>query len=99
MARDARGKKHVCPYCAAMFYDMGREPAVCPKCGKTLSSEAELEFIKRKKKAEVRPKDDKMDVELEVGDEGADSSESEMFFDSDGEDGIAKNGGRFDDEY
>ena len=27
------GSKHECPECGAKFYDLGREPIVCPKCG------------------------------------------------------------------
>ncbi|WP_367575964.1 TIGR02300 family protein [Pelagibius sp. Alg239-R121] len=28
-----RGAKHTCPECAIKYYDLGREPVVCPKCG------------------------------------------------------------------
>ena len=33
MARPELGAKHVCVSCAARFYDLGKSPAVCPKCG------------------------------------------------------------------
>ncbi len=33
MARPNLGSKRVCPSCSAKFYDLGRDPAVCPECG------------------------------------------------------------------
>ena len=33
MAKIELGTKHVCVSCAARFYDLGKQPAVCPKCG------------------------------------------------------------------
>ena len=27
------GNKHECPGCEAKFYDLGQDPAICPKCG------------------------------------------------------------------
>ena len=32
MAKTDLGAKQVCPNCGAKFYDLGRRPAVCPKC-------------------------------------------------------------------
>ena len=28
-----RGKKHICLSCGMKFYDLGRTPVECPKCG------------------------------------------------------------------
>ncbi|PZW47061.1 uncharacterized protein (TIGR02300 family) [Humitalea rosea] len=33
MAKPDLGLKRTCVACAAKFYDMGKTPAVCPKCG------------------------------------------------------------------
>ena len=99
MAPNLRGKKHACPYCLTLFYDMGRQEVVCPKCKKILSKDAELDFIKKKKKAEVKLKDDRADAEFEVGDDNVDVSESEMFFDIEGEEGISRSSRLDDDEY
>jgi len=33
MAKPELGLKRVCVACNAKFYDLGRSPAVCPKCG------------------------------------------------------------------
>lgn len=40
MARAAWGTKRTCPSCSARFYDLGRAPVVCPKCGGTFEPEA-----------------------------------------------------------
>ena len=52
MVKESWGKKHICPFCGAMFYDMKKEVVVCPKCQKSLSHEEEMKFLE-KKKAEV----------------------------------------------
>ncbi len=33
MAKPELGTKRECPECAAKYYDLGRSPCVCPKCG------------------------------------------------------------------
>ena len=33
MAKPAWGKKRVCTSCGTRFYDMKKNPAICPKCG------------------------------------------------------------------
>ena len=33
MAKPELGTKRVCVACGARFYDLGRAPALCPKCG------------------------------------------------------------------
>lgn len=97
MVKESWGKKHVCPFCGAMFYDMKKEVVVCPKCSKNLSQEDELEFIKKKKKAETPMKDSQLD-DLNVNDEVVDLSESEMFFDMDNDETSVSNSNYYSDE-
>jgi uncharacterized protein (TIGR02300 family) len=33
MAKPELGQKRVCVACSTRFYDLGRAPAICPKCG------------------------------------------------------------------
>lgn len=33
MANSKLGAKHDCHECGAKFYDLGKSPVVCPKCG------------------------------------------------------------------
>lgn len=40
MAKPKWGTKQDCQSCGACFYDLGMEPAVCPKCGTELRASA-----------------------------------------------------------
>lgn len=42
MANAELGAKQLCPACASKFYDLGRRPAVCPKCGEQFDPEEAL---------------------------------------------------------
>lgn len=42
MANPELGAKQICPSCSSKFYDLGRRPAVCPKCGETFDPEEAL---------------------------------------------------------
>jgi uncharacterized protein (TIGR02300 family) len=42
LANAELGAKQLCPNCASKFYDLGRRPAVCPKCGETFDPEEAL---------------------------------------------------------
>ena len=33
MAKPELGTKRLCAHCSAKFYDLGKDPIVCPKCG------------------------------------------------------------------
>jgi hypothetical protein len=49
-----KGSKRVCPFCGVVFYDLGKPDLACPYCGKKLEAALEIDFIKRKKKAESK---------------------------------------------
>lgn len=42
MAKPELGAKQICPNCSAKFYDLGRRPAHCPKCGTDFDPEEAL---------------------------------------------------------
>lgn len=42
MANPELGAKQICPNCQSKFYDLGRRPAACPKCGTTFDPEEAL---------------------------------------------------------
>ena len=42
MANPELGQKQICPNCTAKFYDLGRRPAVCPKCDTSFDPEEAL---------------------------------------------------------
>ena len=39
LANPELGAKQICPNCQSKFYDLGRRPAVCPKCGESFDPE------------------------------------------------------------
>ncbi|MGO1119911.1 TIGR02300 family protein [Rhodovibrionaceae bacterium A322] len=55
MAKPEWGTKCVCQSCSTKFYDLKRDPAVCPSCGTTYNSDAALR--KRAKASKVVKKD------------------------------------------
>ncbi|MGI9382287.1 MAG: TIGR02300 family protein [Methyloligellaceae bacterium] len=52
MSKVARGTKRVCKSCSGKFYDLSREPIVCPLCGSTYEAE---EPVPEPPKKPVRP--------------------------------------------
>lgn len=50
MANPELGAKQICPNCSSKFYDLGRRPAVCPKC----ASEFDPEEAMRNRRVRVR---------------------------------------------
>jgi hypothetical protein len=77
MAKPELGEKHTCVSCGARFFDLGKEPAVCPKCGTEQPAEQP-----RLKRAAPLPEDAKKivkpaaidgdDVDVEVPDDADD---------------------------
>ncbi|MEJ0023281.1 MAG: TIGR02300 family protein [Alphaproteobacteria bacterium] len=47
MAKAELGDKQVCPNCGAKFYDLGKRPAVCPKCANAFDPMDEAIRLKR----------------------------------------------------
>jgi uncharacterized protein (TIGR02300 family) len=42
LANPELGAKQICPNCQSKFYDLGRRPAACPKCGTQFDPEEAL---------------------------------------------------------
>ena len=64
MAKAEWGLKRICPGCAARYYDMKKNPPVCPSCGTTFDPENLLRVRRGRgadKKAAVA-KDEARDV-------------------------------------
>ncbi len=55
MAKPEWGAKRVCQSCAAKFYDLGRDPIACPKCGTQFNPEALLKSRRSRPAAAPRP--------------------------------------------
>jgi len=79
------GKKRTCPKCDAKFYDLNKDPVVCPKCGASFAVEEmdsySLAGKMRKTKVAHTEIDDNMklsDEENEMIDEDLDASDDEL---------------------
>lgn len=82
MAKPDWGKKLTCPSCGARFYDLNKDPAICPKCEATVEVQPVLkprrtpaEAPKPKKvveKVAVVKDDDDDDEDLELDDDDDD---------------------------
>ena len=78
MARPHLGSKRVCPSCNARFYDLGRDPAMCPVCG---AKHPQASFAKTRRvkppapraapqQAAPKAEDDDIALEDEDGEDG-----------------------------
>lgn len=55
MAKPEWGTKRICQSCSASFYDLRRDPIVCPKCAAVFDPEAILKSRKLKSTEEAAP--------------------------------------------
>jgi uncharacterized protein (TIGR02300 family) len=74
LAKAALGQKRVCLHCGARFYDLNKQPIVCPSCGTTFEPEA---FVRTRRtrpapaeppKAVARPVVPEPEAEVDVED-------------------------------
>ena len=75
MAKPELGQKQVCPNCQAKFYDLGRRPAHCPKCGTDFDPEEALKLRNRRGRPAGYAADDS--DEDQVKDKKVDGDEDE----------------------
>jgi uncharacterized protein (TIGR02300 family) len=82
LANPELGTKQICPTCQSKFYDLGRRPAVCPKCGASFDPEEAVRNRRVRARSsapdyetdeeEVKPK--KTDEEVEGFEDEADET-------------------------
>lgn len=75
MARAEWGMKRRCLSCGAAFYDLGKSPILCPKCGTEFNPEVLVKTRRPAKPEEVKPvKPAKVPVDavIEADEEDAD---------------------------
>ncbi len=98
MAKPELGNKRVCVSCATRFFDLLKQPAVCPKCSTEQPAEqprlrrapGNVLDDKRRPKAAVVPGLEDTDVEVEVAEEEGEEDVLEDTSDlEDDADGIA----------
>jgi uncharacterized protein (TIGR02300 family) len=72
MAKPELGTKRLCVSCGTRFYDLTRQPAVCPKCGTEQPAEQPRprrtggNVVEEKRRAKVIPVPGLEDAEVEV---------------------------------
>src|SRR3954465_15368802 len=69
VANPGWGSKRICPSCGARYYDLLREPVICPKCATPFDAEA---FLKSRRSRPAPP------VERELEPVGADEIDAEV---------------------
>ncbi len=73
MVKPEWGMKRVCPSCGARYYDMHRDPVICPKCGSAFDTDTSLKARRVKAPAApevpIEPIADE-EIETEVAEEG-----------------------------
>lgn len=101
MAKPEWGVKRICPNCGARYYDMRKEPPVCPTCGTQFDPEALLKSRRARpapaddvKKSAQPPRED--DVDAEIADEAPDLEDAVE--DDVGDDGLEEAGDAGDDD-
>lgn len=78
VAKPEWGIKRICPNCGGRYYDMKKDPPVCPSCGTVFDPEALLKSrrarplpVEDTKKAVVARDEEALDVEVEEELDGA----------------------------
>ena len=69
MAKPEWGTKRICPTCGTRYYDLLRDPVICPKCSTPYDPEA---FLKSRRSRPAAP------VEKELEPVGADELDTEL---------------------
>ena len=69
MAKPEWGNKRICPSCGTRYYDLLREPVICPKCSTPFDPEA---FLRARRARPAAP------VEKELETVGADDIDAEV---------------------
>jgi len=72
------GEKQICPHCGAKFYDLGKRPAVCPKCQTAFDPSDESIRPKRvRTRAAAVPADLEADEDEDVEAKDADAEDED----------------------
>jgi uncharacterized protein (TIGR02300 family) len=62
VAKAQLGTKRVCPNCGSKYYDLNRNPIICPKCG----TRFEVTAAPSRARAAAKPAPEEMDTEIEM---------------------------------
>ena len=83
MAKPEWGTKRICPSCGARYYDLMRDPVVCPKCSTPFDPEA---FLKARRARPAAPVEKELEpVSAEEVDPDLETEEAEAVEDEEEE--------------
>jgi uncharacterized protein (TIGR02300 family) len=80
VAKPEWGSKRICPSCGTRYYDLLRDPVICPKCSTPYDPEA---FLKSRRARPAVPAEKELEpvgadeLDTELGTEEADAAEEE----------------------
>jgi uncharacterized protein (TIGR02300 family) len=80
LAKPEWGTKRICPSCGTRYYDLLRDPVVCPKCSTPFDPEA---FLKARRSRPAAPVEKELepvgadDIDPELETEGAEAADEE----------------------
>src|SRR6202008_1784327 len=81
VAKPEWGTKRICPSCGTRYYDLLREPVVCPKCSTPYDPEAFLKSRRARPAApverEIEPVEVEEELDADLETEEADAAEEE----------------------
>lgn len=83
MASFERGTKRICAECSSKFYDLNRDPILCPSCGTkfVIAPERTAPVVAKKEEVKVEEKEEEKEeatVEVAETDEAAKSAGAEV---------------------
>ena len=62
MPKDEWGTKRACPKCTVRFYDLNKDPIICPSCGASFDLTSILETYKKPTKETVQKTEEMADI-------------------------------------
>ena len=83
MSKPEWGTKRTCQSCNAHFYDLRKDPIICPKCGTTYDPEAVLKsrrgrVVEKPVAAKPAPDEELPDVEADIEEAAIDDDDAVM---------------------
>ena len=87
MGKIERGIKRICQECGALYYDLEKDPIICPKCGAEFDPETILKS--RRTRPLVPDNKENQKSEEEEADNSGDIDEVETAIEDDDEDDVA----------